>query len=374
MTALDEQFVAIAEANPGLRVRVGNPDELRSNKLDRTLDLLRHRVPDPEPGIAESRTGAVVTALNEEAVVCAALGNKGGLNLVVTYEAFAPKMLGALRQEITFARQQAIAGRPARWLTVPVVLTSHTWENAKNEISHQDPTLAEALLGEMADTVSVLFPPDAQSALHALDRAYRRHGRIAAMVIPKREVADVTTPAQAERLADDGVAAIEGEADAAELLLIAVGAYQLAEARRAARRLRERGHPPAVLCIAEPGRLRTPRDEYEAAWTLDDAALARLFPPGLPRVFLTHTRPEPLLGALRRIDTGPQTTRALGYINRGGTLDVDGLLFANRCTWAHALAAAADVLMLPVDALLDADERAAVEGRGDPATLRAGPG
>ena len=38
MTALDEQFVAIAEANPGLRVRVGNPDELRSNKLDRTLD------------------------------------------------------------------------------------------------------------------------------------------------------------------------------------------------------------------------------------------------------------------------------------------------------------------------------------------------
>ncbi len=257
---------------------------------------------------------------------------------------------------------------------MPVVLTSHTWENAKNEISHQDPTLAEALLGEMADTVSVLFPPDAQSALHALDRAYRRHGRIAAMVIPKREVADVTTPAQAERLADDGVAAIEGEADAAELLLIAVGAYQLAEARRAARRLRERGHPPAVLCIAEPGRLRTPRDEYEAAWTLDDAALARLFPPGLPRVFLTHTRPEPLLGALRRIDTGPQTTRALGYINRGGTLDVDGLLFANRCTWAHALAAAADVLMLPVDALLDADERAAVEGRGDPAALRAGPG
>src|SRR3546814_9801442 len=99
MTALDEQFVAIAEANPGLRVRVGNPDELRSNKLDRTLDAMKHRVHEPEPGVAESTTGAVITALNEEAVVCAALGNKGGLNLVVTYEAFAPKMLGAVRQE-----------------------------------------------------------------------------------------------------------------------------------------------------------------------------------------------------------------------------------------------------------------------------------
>ena len=79
MTALDEQFVAIAEANPGLRVRVGNPDELRSNKLDRTLDAMKHRVHEPEPGVAESPTGAVITALNEEAVVCAALGNKGGL-------------------------------------------------------------------------------------------------------------------------------------------------------------------------------------------------------------------------------------------------------------------------------------------------------
>src|SRR5690606_40772202 len=57
MTALDEQFVAIAEANPGLRVRVGNPDELRSNKLDRTLDAMKHRVHEPEPGVAESPTG-----------------------------------------------------------------------------------------------------------------------------------------------------------------------------------------------------------------------------------------------------------------------------------------------------------------------------
>ena len=50
--------------------------------------------------------GAVITALNEEAVVSAALANKGGMNLVVSYEAFAMKMIGALRQEIIFARHQ----------------------------------------------------------------------------------------------------------------------------------------------------------------------------------------------------------------------------------------------------------------------------
>ncbi|MEM8120179.1 xylulose 5-phosphate 3-epimerase, partial [Morganella morganii] len=106
---------------------------------------LKHRVFTPEPGLAEAVDGAVITALNEEAVVSAALGNKGGINLVVSYEAFAVKMLGALRQEILFARHQAQAGTPPGWLSVVTVVTSHTWENGKNEQSHQDPTLAEAL-------------------------------------------------------------------------------------------------------------------------------------------------------------------------------------------------------------------------------------
>jgi len=370
MAALDRHFSAVVQANPQLRPRVGNPDELRSNRLDLTLDLLKHRVYVPEPGVAESPTGGVITVLNEEAVVCAALGNKGGINLVVTYEAFAPKMLGALRQEITFARQLTQAGRPPGWLSVPVVLTSHTWENSKNEISHQDPTLAEALLGEMADAVSVVFPPDANATVAMMTHAYRSQGRIVVMVVPKLEVAHAATPEQARQLAETGVAVLAGDPLSARLILVAIGAYQLAAAKRARTRLQERGIDAVLVCVAEPGRLRAPRDRLEAAYVLDDAAVAAIFPPATPRVFITHTRPEPLLGALRRIDTGPATTRALGFINRGGTLDVDGLMFANRCTWAHLLGDAARVLSVPLAALLDADEIAAIEGRGEPTRLR----
>lgn len=370
MAALDRHFSAIVQANPRLRPRVGNPDELRSNRLDRTLDLLKHRVIAAEPGVAESSTGAVITALNEEAVVCAALGNKGGINLVVSYEAFAPKMLGALRQEITFARQLALAGRAPGWLSVPIVLTSHTWENAKNEISHQDPTLVEALLGEMADTVAVVFPADANASIAALSHAYRSHGRIVAMVVPKQPVAPAVTPEQAQRLAQQGALVLAGNPQRDRLILAASGAYQLAAVVRARARLAARGVEAALVYIAEPGRLRSPRDRREADYVLDDVAVAALFPPRTPRVLVSHTRPEPYLGALRRIDTGPASTTALGFINRGGTLDVEGLLFANRCTWAHIVAAAASVLFVPVDNVLDADEVAAVEGHGDPASLR----
>src|SRR3546814_4288252 len=94
-----------------------------------------------------------------------------------------------------------------------------------------------------------------------------------------------------------------------------------------------------------------------------DTAVQALFPVSRPRVFVTHTRPEPFLGALRRLDTGPATTAALGFVNRGGTLDVPGLLFANRSTWAHVVDAAAHVLGQSRGSLLSDAELAAVDGQ-----------
>jgi phosphoketolase len=372
MEGLDAYFVAIVEANPGLRPRVGNPDELRSNRLNLTLDRLRHRVTAPEPGVAESIDGAVITVLNEEAVVSAALGNKGGINLVVTYEAFAVKMLGAIRQELIFARHQKDAGQSPGWIGVPVVATSHTWENAKNEQSHQDPTLAEALLGEMSDTSRVVFPADWNTTLAALRAVYASRGTIWTLVVPKLAVPARFTAADAERLVADGAARVRGD-ERAPLLLGAVGAYQLGEALRAADRLAERGLEPAVVSLLEPGRFREPRDAGEAAVAAPAAVRNALFPAAAGvRVFLVHTRPEPFLGAVRPLDTGPGRTRALGFINRGGTLDVPGLLFANRCTWAHAVAAAAEGMGRSVSDFLSREEWAAVRGVGDPAAVLGG--
>ena len=87
-------------------------------------------------------------------------------------------MLGAMRQEIIFVRNQREAGTEQRWLSVTVLLTSHTWENGKNEQSHQDPTMCEALMGEMSDISRVLFPADWNTAVSALRAAYSTYGQI----------------------------------------------------------------------------------------------------------------------------------------------------------------------------------------------------
>jgi hypothetical protein len=63
----------------------------------------------------------------------------------------------------------------------------------------------------------------------------------------------------------------------------------------------------------------------------------------------------------------------LGFTNHGGTLSIDGLLFLNRASWAHALEAAARLLGLPSDRLLDERECAALDGRASPHGIIAPP-
>ena len=370
MDAVDAYFVDLIRANPDLRPRVGNPDELQSNHMGETLKVLKHRVNRPEPGVSEAVDGCVISALNEEAVIGAALGNKGGINLAVTYEAFAVKMLGALRQEIIFSRSQKEAGRPPGWLSVPLIVTSHTWENGKNELSHQDPTIGEALLGEMSDVSRVLFPADANTAVESLRSVYSTRGQIACLVIPKRAVAAIFSKDQARSLVSCGAALVAGDVSRATVQIVAIGAYQLQESLQAYHRLEERGCRACVTYVFEPGRFRMARDVYEEQIVVQNDALRSLFPLGLQSVFATHTRPEPMAGVLRRLDTSQECSRFAGFINRGGTLDVSGMLFTNRSTWAHLVQACADLLNHQPERLLDQAELAAVSGTGDPRAVR----
>lgn len=141
------------------------------------------------------------------------------------------------------------------------------------------------------------------------------------------------------------------------------------EALKAAGRLVDVGLRPLVTMLIEPGRFRVPRDPIEHAFAADDAALAEFFPSNMPRVIASHTRPEPMLGLLRRLDGGPSKTVAHGYISRGGTLDVAGMLFANRSTWAHLVESAARLMNRPRDQFLSAAHCAAIDGRGNPHDL-----
>jgi phosphoketolase len=350
---------------------VGNPDEMRSNRMLRTLDALKFRVTDPEPGIPEDVHGAVITALNEAAVAAAALANKGGINIIVTYEAFGSKIHGVVRQEIIFSNHCKESGCSRGWLSIPLVLTSHAWENAKNELSHQDPSMAEAMLNEPSDVSRVIFLPDYNTAAVVMQSLYQTQGQIWTLVVPKYEmVPDLFTTEEARRLLEQGALSIgwAGYDKAnAKVILTALGAYQFEEVLKASARLAERSVPHAVVYMIEPGRFRTPRTGGERAHVAPVTLRKELYPDSVPaRVFVSHTRPEPLLGALQPLYTGSDHTAGLGFIDHGGTLTVPGMLFVNRCTWAHIVAAVARLLGLRREDLLTPQELAALDCKTSP--------
>lgn len=103
----------------------------------------------------------------------------------------------------------------------------------------------------------------------------------------------------------------------------------------------------------------------------DDELVTRLFPDSMDmRVMLTHMRPEVARGHLWPILPDARRSSVLGYRNRGGTLDVDGMQFVNRACWANVLAACARLRSVPRTALLTREEAAAVAGKGNPDCLR----
>lgn len=364
--AMDDYFFELAEVNSKLRIRVGNPDELSSNRFSKTLELLKHRVTNPEPNIAEAIDGKVITALNEEAVISACIANHQGLNLVVSYEAFAVKMLGAIRQAIIFSRHQTEADEPAGWLSLPVVSTSHVWENGKNEQSHQDPNLSESLLNEMSDMARVVFPADANSAMSVLRACYGDLGSVWNIVAAKSKLPVLFTPEQAQQLVEQGALCVRGNCNA-EIQLVAIGAYQLQQVLLLSDRLTSRQQSHSVIYMLEPGRFRQPRDKWEEKIQADKQLSNALFPSTIKqRLFFFHGHSEAILGCCRPLDLGAARTSALGYINQGGTLDSDGMLFANKCTWAHGALRLAQQLGKADDTWLTADELQAVIGQGDP--------
>jgi hypothetical protein len=66
--------------------------------------------------------------------------------------------------------------------------------------------------------------------------------------------------------------------------------------------------------------------EHQAPAAVQEA----LFPATVPhRLFVTHTRPEAIMGLLGALRRGMHIS-GLGYLNQGGTLNTPGMLYVTR--------------------------------------------
>jgi phosphoketolase len=174
----------------------------------------------------------------------------------------------------------------------------------------------------------------------------------------------------ARELVKNGAIRMDGagyQQENAKLVLSAIGAYQLTEVLKASERLKNRKVAHAVIYMLEPRRWSRPKDKIEARMVVTQSLMEKFYPKKVKcRLFVTHTRAGRIEGLFQEtLNTGAGTL-ALGYINEGGTLSTDGILFINRQSWAHIVDAAGRLLEIPSIKLLSADEIAVLDHRKSP--------
>ncbi len=369
MEAIDDGFLNIVKHNPSLRPRIGNPDELRSNKMIHSLENLEFRVVKKAKDKEESSLGKIITALNEEAIAGAAFGNKGGINIIVSYEAFASKIFGMARQEVIFSKHCKEIGKKVGWLSVPIILTSNTWENSKNELSHQDPSFVESMLGETSDISRVIFVPDYNVAMKLMEKIYQTQGQIWSMVVAKQKSSLLFEEEEAISLVENGAIEIKWagyNTDEAKIALIAIGSYQLIEVIKAAKKLKENKIANRVIYIMEPGKFRVARNLGEEEHLASTKFLQALLPNTIENIVLvSHTRAEIIVGMLQNI-LNKRNFKALGFINQGGTLGIDDMLYVNKSSWAHILKNISQILNIDSRIVLSHEERQVLNGERSP--------
>ena len=129
-----------------------------------------------------------------------------------------------------------------------LVLTSHTWENGKNEQSHQDPMMAEAMLNESSDISRVMFAAaDYNTAGVIMKNVYQTQGQFWTLVVPKRSsVANLFTPEEANTLLQQGAMQLDWasyQSKRSKVILTAIGSYQLEEVFNFSKIKRKRSSP-----------------------------------------------------------------------------------------------------------------------------------
>ncbi|MCW2953648.1 MAG: Phosphoketolase [Conexibacter sp.] len=186
--ALGELLRDVYVRNPR-SFRLFCPDETNSNRLGAVFEVESRMLRDARPQDDHvSPHGRVMEVLSEHSCQGWLEGYTltGRHGLFATYEAFAMVSASMAIQHVKWLE----AARDLAWRApVPslnVLLTSTCWRNDHNGFSHQGPGLIDTMISLSPRVVRIYLPPDANTALSALDHCLRSRDYVNLIVIDKQ--------------------------------------------------------------------------------------------------------------------------------------------------------------------------------------------
>lgn len=326
--------------------RVFSPDELESNKLDQILEASERTCVWPVDEYAErlSPRGRVMEVLSEHNLQGWLQGylQTGRHGFFPTYEAFASIVDSMLNQYAKWLKMSREVPWRAPVSSLTYLLTSEGWRQEHNGYSHQGPGFINNLLTKKSTVTGVYLPPDANTLLVTMERAFADTGRINLVVAGKQPAAQWLGLDAARRHCAAGASvwpwASTFEGESPEIVLACAGGIPTVETlaavdllRRDLPDLRMRLVNIVDLCV-----LATPERHPHG---MADAEFRELFGERTPVILDFHGYPS-AVHQLLHDRPNPERFHVRGYIEEGTTTTPYDLLASNG-TSRHDLAISA---------------------------------
>jgi len=350
-TVFGEWLGELVRLNPR-DFRIFAADELRSNRLAQgVLPATAKQWNEQERGVDKdlAAEGRVMEILSEHLCQGWLEGYvlTGRHGLFTSYEAFVHVVDSMFNQYAKWLEAAATYPWRAELASFTYLLSSHVWRQDHNGFTHQDPGFLDLAARKSSDIVRLSLPPDANTLLVTMERAFTEPGRINVVVAGKQPENQWFSLDAARRLVADGVGILPRAGNAQsgagqnggepDVVLACSGDVPTQEAD-AARELLSELVPSArvrVVTIIDLLRLRAGEPQ-----SLDDEAFTNLFGDGVPIVFAFHGYPNLIKELLfdRPLTAGVSVR---GYQERGSTTTPFDMLLQNEI---DRFTLAADVL------------------------------
>ena len=320
--------------------RIFAADELRSNRLAQgVLPATAKQWNEQERGVDEDLAdeGRVMEILSEHLCQGWLEGYvlTGRHGLFTSYEASVHVVDSMFNQYAKLLEAAATFPWRADLASFPYLLSSHVWRQDHNGFTHQDPGFLDLAARKSSDIVRLSLPPDANTLLVTMERAFTEPGRINVVVAGKQPEKQWFSLDAARRVVTDGAGILPGAADTAtgregdeepEVVLACSGDVPTQEADAARELVRELAPSVRVRVVTVIDLLRLRPGEPQS---LDDDDFATLFGVGVPIVFAFHGYPHLIKELLfDRPVTAGVTMR--GYQEAGSTTTPFDMLLQNK--------------------------------------------
>ena len=245
LTELSKYISEVVKLNPDT-FRVMSPDESISNKLSELFNVTKRAYVWPCPANSENMSpdGRLMEILSENILMGWLQGYvlTGRQGILVSYEAFMMIIASMVDQYLKFIFQK----KEIKWRkpvpSLNFILTSSSWRQEHNGISHQNPGFVSSLLNNNNKNVRIHYPVDANMLIATMEECLRRQDGVNVIVCGKRDLPQYLSMQDAKIQMETGIGIWDGASkggDKPDIVFSASGDYMTLECLSAIKLLEE---------------------------------------------------------------------------------------------------------------------------------------